>query len=462
MRTIIRNDYDPKVGDYHDRIIIDESRKKKWMFDCDGVFTDFVGGDSIEIAESFGDSSDTALSQKFLTEQFTSVFDNLADEETERISADVTLQNQIDELKNSPDVVDIVDTKADLDAYDTSKLGENDIIRVLVDETQEDKSSYYRWEGGAWVLIGTIEQGGAKAVELTQAEYDALSDEEKMNGTIYFITDGQSSGGSGQLEADLTVSNPIGRYAMGEVIPEGTEFENIFRGILSQTYYPTYTAPSVTFEYPSGVREVGATISAATVVENFNPGAIMLQGTKQADRAGAVIEYRLESNGADSDFQQYNNTGSFNVGAITRTTKGNVTVTATVAHAAGPQPKDSDGNDYDSPLPAGTVSQTKTLEFILPFYWGASDTSTIADFTGLTKDVSKKGQKVYTYSLNNQHMVIAYDASYGNLTSILDPNNFETKDSWNQSTLTVGGNQFKVYVSQTAPTNPSAKYTFKF
>lgn len=38
--------------------------------------------------------------------------------------------------------------------------------------------------------------GNANYTELTQAEYDALTPEEQMNGTIYFITDGQGGGGS--------------------------------------------------------------------------------------------------------------------------------------------------------------------------------------------------------------------------------------------------------------------------
>lgn len=38
-------------------------------------------------------------------------------------------------------------------------------------------------------------EAGATAVELTKAEYDALSEEEKKNGTIYFITDVDNEGG---------------------------------------------------------------------------------------------------------------------------------------------------------------------------------------------------------------------------------------------------------------------------
>lgn len=38
-----------------------------------------------------------------------------------------------------------------------------------------------------------IGSGGAGGVELTQAEYDALPTTEKMNGSIYFISDGETS-----------------------------------------------------------------------------------------------------------------------------------------------------------------------------------------------------------------------------------------------------------------------------
>lgn len=66
------------------------------------------------------------------------------------------LKKEVDDLKNSPDVVDIVQTKAALDAYDTSALGDKDIIRVLADETQGGASTYYRWnrQTSVWTYIG--------------------------------------------------------------------------------------------------------------------------------------------------------------------------------------------------------------------------------------------------------------------------------------------------------------------
>lgn len=44
MRTVIRNSYTPKVGDYCNKIVIDESTGSKYIFDCDGIYTEIPGG----------------------------------------------------------------------------------------------------------------------------------------------------------------------------------------------------------------------------------------------------------------------------------------------------------------------------------------------------------------------------------------------------------------------------------
>ena len=69
----------------------------------------------------------------------------IAVETTAREGADQNLQGQIDAIAASSDVVDIVGTYAELQAYDTSKLHNNDIIKVLSDETRSGATTYYRW-----------------------------------------------------------------------------------------------------------------------------------------------------------------------------------------------------------------------------------------------------------------------------------------------------------------------------
>lgn len=82
----------------------------------------------------------------------------ISTETANRQNADNNLQSQIDAITASSDVTDIVGTYAQLQAYDTSTLAPNSIIKVLQDEHQNDETTYYRWVitggVGAWVLIG--------------------------------------------------------------------------------------------------------------------------------------------------------------------------------------------------------------------------------------------------------------------------------------------------------------------
>ena len=76
----------------------------------------------------------------------------------EKISGRIDdVEGEIEDLKNNPDVADIVDTYADLQAYDTSKLTDKDVIRVLNDETHDGNSTYYRYDKatGTFTYIGS-------------------------------------------------------------------------------------------------------------------------------------------------------------------------------------------------------------------------------------------------------------------------------------------------------------------
>lgn len=81
----------------------------------------------------------------------------IATEAETRDAADLDLQGQIDAISSASDVVDVVGTYAELQNYDTSKLSDNDIIKVLTDETHDDAISYYRWNDttNAFTYIGS-------------------------------------------------------------------------------------------------------------------------------------------------------------------------------------------------------------------------------------------------------------------------------------------------------------------
>lgn len=270
-------------------------------------------------------------------------------------------------------------------------------------------------------------------------------------------------GGDPVAKYDYTTNIAVGGIPVGTEIESTDLLADIVKQMLVTVYYPTFTAPSASLSYSvNNYVKVGSTVSAKTGTVTYNAGAITLQGTKQNDRGGAATGYSLSTSGADTEYSDTNTTGTFSVPALTRSTKGSITLTGTVNYAQGPQPKDSTGADYSTPLPAGSVSATKTFNFIQPFYWGVSSTTTVSDFTGFTESVTAKANKTVSYNTNNQHMVFAYDSSYGNLTSILDPNAFETISGWTKSTLTVDGFTYNVYIADAATTDTGANYTFKF
>ena len=110
-----------------------------------------------------------------------------------------------------------------------------------------------------------------------------------------------------------------------------------------------------------------------------------------------------------------------------------------------------------------------TFTFVYPFYWGVVASGSPVDsaaITGLTKSVTVKGNKTVSYTTSGvQQAVFAFPASYGNLKSIMDQNNFENIDTFTKSTVEVTGldgtpQQYNVYVSNV---NVQAfSYTFKF
>lgn len=274
--------------------------------------------------------------------------------------------------------------------------------------------------------------------------------------------------GSGSHECiinkEITAAITVGGIDEGSVFPIGTKMEDMWSALLEPTLYPTYVAPSATLTYAAdSYYEVGATIPAKTSTVAYNAGAIVLNGVVQNPRGGAATQYAVDTTGADTDYNATDaSSGSFSVPALTRATKGQIKIFGTVSYAEGAQPKDSKGNDYDSPLAAGTVSASKTMNFIQAFFYGAANSTPISDFTGLTKVVQPKANKTFNFTTNNQYMIMAYDSSYGNLSSILDGNGFEVIGGWTKSTLTVDGFTYNVYTANLPTTDTNAPFTFKF
>ena len=231
MKTVIRNSYTPKLGDYCETIVVDKETGTAYIFDQDGVWTELdqtdvdailaraaqytdeqvaplaekldtieVGAQvntiekitqngteltitnktvnvtvptkTSDITNDGSDGTDTYVESATLDDYYTKTETdtNIGYETDAREIADAGLQEQIDAIVASSDVVDIVGTYAALQAYDTTKLHDNDIIKVLTDETRDGATTYYRWDAdtSTWSYIG------AEGPFYTKAESDAL------------------------------------------------------------------------------------------------------------------------------------------------------------------------------------------------------------------------------------------------------------------------------------------------
>lgn len=163
----------PENGAYTNSYVEYEANGAQYMYDSYGVYTKISQGEGGEGTLDFNELENRP---KYAGEEMTGDTDIPSVEaETEaRIAADATLQgnidaealirqtadnglqSQIDAITVSSDVKDVVGTKADLNNYDTSALGNNDIIKVLQDESENDATTYYRWNTATqqFTLIG--------------------------------------------------------------------------------------------------------------------------------------------------------------------------------------------------------------------------------------------------------------------------------------------------------------------
>lgn len=135
----------PKDGDYCNTLVEYEATGNVYLFPSDGTWV-MLSANSVEMMKA------------------------LDREISEREEADTEIWNEIETIEASSDVVDVVGTYAELEAYDTSKLKDNDLIKVLADETRDDAITYYRWSTSTEAFTYV----GAEGPYYTASEVDAL------------------------------------------------------------------------------------------------------------------------------------------------------------------------------------------------------------------------------------------------------------------------------------------------
>ena len=118
-------------------------RKVKVVKDNEGLIPMIVQGNSI-------------VESRCMDEKESFIESKLNKEIIRSISTDESLQEQIDRLQESNFAVrDVVYYHEDLVNYNPSRLLQNDVIVVLYDTAERDRSTYYRWNGTEFETIGS-------------------------------------------------------------------------------------------------------------------------------------------------------------------------------------------------------------------------------------------------------------------------------------------------------------------
>jgi len=215
-------------------------------------------------------------------------------------------------------------------------------------------------------------------------------------------------------------------------IAAGTTFSNVpLAEMWNKLLYP-YQAPSISLgaSPSSGVREFGTSVS--NVLLTAHP----------TERTNPITSYKFYKDNVllqDSMLLTYQDTGIVNT-----TTTYKLTIT--------------DGTS--------TVSSTKIFTYVYPFYWGVGAKGlTAAQVAGLTQSTTTRGTKTVTTSPTFEVFYFAYPASYGQLTSILDPTDFEVIADYlvrSENIVGLDGNAVPYYIYEFVNYTTQVGFTLRY
>lgn len=235
------------------------------------------------------------------------------------------------------------------------------------------------------------------------------------------------------LTTPVTSSLTVGAITAGDVVPEGTNLQELTELLLNKTFYPTYVDPTFSLTNNGGTKEVGTTFTI-TATFNFDKGKIL--GTLSS---GIWDEDAIQNNRAGTvNFYTINgiNNGTTNIRSFSVTTLlGTNTITGSVTYLIGPQPIDSKNNPYGTPYPAGTSpTQSTTFTGIYPYFYYKSNT----EITPTTmKNAIESGLATKVVGISTGTITIPFNAN-GEYIAVAYPASSTTKTKWYVNALDNG------------------------
>ena len=240
-------------------------------------------------------------------------------------------------------------------------------------------------------------------------------------------------GGDSETTEDVTANTTVGGISSGDTVLSGTSLTEVLKKLLIIEIAPTTTFTAS----GSGVKEEGTSVTPTLTLNITNAGT------------GTPVSISFYSGSTLLDTQDYvsgTNTYTYTMETAIST---DTTVKGVLSYK-----KSDDSN--------ATIEKTASYTFVMASYYGAVSTAptTQADIIALTKNVKNTKAYTTTYVLNNQKSCYCYPASFGNLTSIKDANNFEYIQSYTKTNVSVDGVSYNVYTLTDPVTIASFKQIF--
>lgn len=320
-----------------------------------------------------------------------------------------------------------------LTAVDAGGTGSVVTVAKLETPTEGSAATYQLYQGGKAVGV-KIEVPVSTKVEASDKNgYIKVDDEEVV---VYDEIFG----------VDMDTVNALGGIAAGTNLKDKTIHE-VLNALLFPYVKPTVGTPSRT---PN-------TTAALEKGDDQTITSVSVTVTKKSEPITKVELYQGSTVLATKEGDEVKNGGTFTFSGLSvAVPSSSVTLTVKVTDAKGS---------------VVTSGATAGWTFVYPYFYGvcAGDktaaTLTEADIEAMTKDIKGKGEKSYTYTTDNQKMVIAYPKAHGVLKKALDPNGFDYLGDYDRAELSITGldgtaQAYYVY-AQKAPSFVTS-FTMKF
>ena len=316
-----------------------------------------------------------------------------------------------------------------------------DKFPIFMDDELDLQESFERWLGQQTQLpyIDSADTTGSKfktIADACQAIYEFVN-------TVYIAWDRGEMYSAGQLlggafynskiqNKSLKSTSAIGGVAKGTTVSalEGLRFSELIDRMFFPRLYPSISAPEPTVSAKSSILEVGATFDKNNFTINADRGQITLNGERQdyARGVATISDGEFTNNGVI--VQGKNNTGTF-----------------VIFYAQGPQPYDTYGDPYGSPVNAAPFTKSANITGVHACYYGVTADLTEDSIKNLKKDVraNAKGITVGKQQFNQKYIVIAIP-NYFSITKITNNSGLDETNTYIQKRDIMSG--YIVYVSK--------------